>query len=139
MRLIAIALLAVLGGCGDVTPVLDEPDVATMEVMLDHQLAVTASADGGVTGPGMRLVRNVPAELEVVFRDADGRVVANAPDFQLMVTPASIATLSFTRSGPLRGTLSGQVFGSTSVEFRLRHVSQDHDDFPPKTLGVVVQ
>jgi hypothetical protein len=135
----AIFVAWLASGCADATAVITEPEPARMEIRIGGTLVATVEESGSITGPGVRLVRNVAADLEVTFRDLSGRVVADEGDFRVDVIPASSSIVSFTRTGPRRGTLLGQTFGNTTATFRLVHVSQGHEDFPPSVVPILVQ
>lgn len=129
----------VIAGCADATAVLDEPDIARMELVVDGSVAVTIQSTGNVTGPGVRVSRSGPTQIEAVFRDDDGAIVATEGDFEAAFVPGNSAALQFTRTGPRRGTLAGLILGSTPLTVKLRHISQGHDDFSATTVTVLVQ
>lgn len=135
----AIFLAAAAIACTDATAVTSEPEPARMEIRINGNLVATVEESGNISGSGVRLVRNTPADMEVTFRDLSGRVVADEGDFRVDVIPASSSLVSFTRTGPRRGTLLGQNLGNTTATFRLVHVSQGHEDFPPSVVPIVVQ
>lgn len=136
-RVAALAGL-LLVACGDATAVLDEPEVARMQLVLRGAVAVTVDADGTISGGSLTIVRNTPTSIEAIFRDADNRVVASESDFWFEISPGN-ARLTYTSSSPKSGTLVGIIAGGTTFEARLRHRSQAHDDFPPTQIPIVIQ
>lgn len=134
-----LLLLPLASACTDATAVLNEPNIARMEIVVDGAIALTVQATGSVMGGGVRVNRSAPVQIETVFRDADGRSVVTEGDFESEFVPANSAALQFTRTGPRRGTLAGLILGSTPLTLRLRHLSQGHDDFPATTISVAVQ
>ena len=140
LRSPALLVLGALACSSGTDVVTQEPEPATMEVRIDGNLALTVNKSGGTTGPGIRLSLGTPSTLDATFRNAAGSIVANnSSDFQLDVTPANAAILQFTRTGLLRGQLTGSSAGSTTVRLSLRHISQGHDDFPASFLPVLIQ
>jgi len=45
----------------------------------------------------------------------------------------------FTRSGAFSGNLSGGAAGAANISFALYHIEEQHTDFGPCTVSVVVQ
>ncbi len=130
----ALALGAVLS-CSDSTGPDDEPDVATMRVTIG---ATPVSFTGGCT-PSVASVTipAVGASVTGEFLRADGSPdpAVTAAEFQLRVIPEA----RFTRTGAFTGTLSGGTAGQAQVSFSLFHVEEQHDDFGPCSLTVIVQ
>lgn len=139
MTRLAILLSCFLLGCSDVTAVTDEPDIQRMELLVDGSNAAVVQLSGSVSGPGIRLRRNVASRLEAVFRSPTGQVVAAEPDFQVEVVPANSAVLQYEPDGAKTGRLTGLILANTTVRIRLRHVSQGHDDFPFVTVNVAIE
>ncbi|MGH7718908.1 MAG: hypothetical protein ACREON_08725, partial [Gemmatimonadaceae bacterium] len=61
--------------------------------------------------------------------DGTADPLITATDFELRVEPAATSGVVFTRSGPFAGTLTGSTNGTTSADFLLWHLEEDHDDF----------
>ena len=135
---LAVAALALsAGACKDSTSPEEEPEVVTMRITPAGGAAVTVNSTGVVTG-----TLTVPAAgsraFTVEFLNAAGQPdpVVDASTFQVSVTPGS--GITFVRTGPFAGTLTGGAAGTVAVQFGLLHIEENHNDFGPFTVNVSV-
>ncbi len=132
----ALVGLVFAAGCGDEDDDHDhEPEVETMRVVIG---GTTVNFSGATCTPSVASV-TIPttgASVAATFLDDDGHVLdIHDDEFQLNVEPAA----RFTRSGAFGGTLSGGAAGTASVSFALYHLEEQHTDFGPCSVSVVVQ
>jgi hypothetical protein len=135
---LAVAALALsASACKDSTSPEAEPEVVTMRITPAGGAAVTVSSTGVVTG-----TLTVPAAgsraVTVEFLNAAGEPdpVVDGSTFQVSVAPA--AGITFVRTGPFAGTLTGGAAGTVAVQFGLLHIEENHNDFGPFTVNVSV-
>lgn len=140
----ALLLATAMGACKDSTGDAGdaEPDVATMRLTVTGQAPVSVSANGTVTGGPLR-VGVGESVVTATWLRADGTVDPNVTTakFQLKVTvPATITGLAFARNAtnPFSGTFSAQAAGTVNAQFSLLHVEENHEDFGPFTVPVVI-
>lgn len=136
---VALALVGLVGACKDSTGLDDhEPEVESMRLTFSNGSVVTVSSTGAVTGTASITTngsRTVTAEFLNAAGQPDDHVTAD--EFQLTVTPG--AGVTFTRTGPFAGTLrAGATTGTVPVQFGLLHVPENHLDFGPFTVNVLV-
>jgi hypothetical protein len=129
------ALTVVAAGCGGDDHDDDEPEFATMRITIGGTVVDFA----GTCTPSVAQV-TIPAagaQVSASFLRADNSPdpVVTADKFELRVGPAS----RFTRTGAFTGTLSGGAAGAAQVTFSLFHKVEQHEDFGPCSLTVVVQ
>lgn len=114
-----------------------EVDVDRMRITVGAQV-IMVNSTGAVTGGPITLNSGAATNVTVEFltpemTDALGE---HADDFQANVTtPAGI---TFTRTGPFAGTLTGSVAGSSNIAFELFHIEENHEDFGPFNVPVTV-
>ncbi len=136
-RLAALAVVALaLTACKD-NDDAHEVDVDFMRITLGAQ-TVTVNATGAVTGGTLSLSQGVATNVSVAFlnssmQDALGE---HADDFQVTITPG--AGITFARTGPFAGTLTGSTAGTVSVSFALLHIDENHEDFGPFPVNITV-
>jgi hypothetical protein len=98
---------------------------------------LTVNSAGAVTGT-VNIVQGVATNVTVEFLDdamADA-LAEHADDFQVQVEPD--AGITFTRSGPFAGTITGTDIGAISVSFALFHIEENHEDFGPFPVNITV-
>lgn len=132
----ALVGMAFVAGCGDEDDDHDhEPDVETMRVVIG---GTTVNFSGATCSPSVSSV-TIPtagAAVTATFLDDDGAVLdIHDDEFRLEVEPAA----RFTRSGAFSGNLSGGAAGAANISFALYHLEEQHTDFGPCTVSVVVQ
>jgi len=136
-----IALVAT--ACSDdPTHVEEEPEVATMRIIVGNDTVNVNAKTGAVTGGPIMLTTGQDAAVTVQFLGGNGVAdpLVQATTFRLDVTPASTAAATFTRTGPFTGTLRGVQAGNTSVSFALLHLEHDHEEFKwPVSVTVSAQ
>jgi hypothetical protein len=136
--LAAAALVLLAGACKDSTGVDDqEPEVASMRITFATGGTATVSSSGVVTG-SISIPSGVARSFTVEFLNAMGQPDANvdATEFQVSVTPA--AGITFARTGAFAGTITGATAGTFAVQFGLLHIEENHNDFGPFTVNIVV-
>lgn len=121
----------------------DEPEVATMRLVVGTQTVNVNASNGAVTGGPIVLAANTNVPVAVTFLRADGSLepLVTATTFRMDATPAN-ANLTFTRTGPFAGTLRGTAAGATTVEFALFHLAEGHNEFDfdvPVTVTAGIQ
>ncbi len=134
----ALALALVAGACKDSAGLDDhEPEVETMRISVTGGSVVTVSATGVVTGT-LSIPAGTASAITVEFLDAAGQPDdhVDGTEFQVSVTPA--AGVTFARTGPFAGTLTGAAAGVVAVQFGLLHIEENHNDFGPFTVNVTV-
>jgi hypothetical protein len=133
--LVAVAALAV-GACSE-----DEHDheaeVDFMRVTVGAQ-QVMVNSTGAVTGGPISVTSGAATAVTVAFLDADmaDALAEHADDYQANI--AVPAGMTFTRTGPFTGTLTGSVAGTSNVSFTLFHIEENHEDFGPFNVPVTV-
>ncbi len=129
------ATVLALGACSDDEG--HEVEVESMRITVGGQV-INVNATGAVTGGPIALVNGVGEAVTVEFLDAGGgnALVDHADDFQANITtPAGV---TFTRTGPFAGTLTGTAVGTVNVAFELFHIEENHEDFGPFNVQVQV-
>ena len=131
----ALVGLAFVAGCGNDDDHDHEPEVETMRVVIG---GTTVNFTGATCTPSVNSV-TIPttgATVTATFLDHDGDLLTlDANEFRLNVEPAG----RFTRSGAFGGTLRGGTPGTASISFALFHIEEQHTDFGPCSVSVVVQ
>jgi hypothetical protein len=137
------ATVAMMAACGD-DPTAEEEDPA--EAIESVRLTIGASTvtlntSGTVISGTSPIV--IPAGTHVVtatFLDGAGASInAELGEFEMRLTPANAALLTFTRTGAFAGTLTRVAAGSTQLSFVLWHIAEGHEDLGPWPVNVTVQ
>ena len=130
MGMAALAMVASLAACNDDPVVDDEPNIATMRITIGSQ-TVDVDVFGTVTGGPITLTTTVDPAVTVQWLILDGSPdpLVTAAEFELRVEPANTGIVTFTSTGAFTGTLNGVTTGSTTIEFILWHLEEDHDEF----------
>jgi hypothetical protein len=127
----AVALGVAASGCNSGTEPEEEPEVATMRLVVGSQTINVNARTGVVTGGPIVLAPGATAGVTAQFLLADGAPEPLVTDasFRLDATPANTGIVAFSRTGPFAGTLSGVAAGSTTVVFGLFHLEEGHEEF----------
>lgn len=137
--ILSIMCLGVGSACKDSTgPADDEPEVEELVLTFSDGVVATINATGTVSNAPVMAPRG-SLSFTAKFRDAaDTNFVFISPEtFELAVTPG--AGLIFTRTGPFAGTLTaGASTGTIPVQFGLLHLAENHIDFGPFTMNMIV-
>jgi hypothetical protein len=131
VMLFAFCLALGAGDCGDDPIVEPEPEVETMRLVVGSQtINVQPNAACAVTG-GPIAIGSGNTAVSVQWLKADGtpETIVTATDFELAVTPANTAVVTFSRTGAFTGNLVGGTNGSTQVNFGLFHTGEGHLEF----------
>jgi hypothetical protein len=136
-RFAALAVVALslgVAGCKDEDA--HEVEVDFMRISAGAQ-QIMVNSTGAVTG-NITINAGVATAVTVQFLDAAmaDALTEHADEFQVNVTPA--AGVTFTRTGPFSGTLTGTSAGVRSVSFSLLHIEEDHEDFGPFPVNITV-
>ena len=136
--LLLITLL--LAGCKD-DPVDAEPEptFATMRLTVGTQVINITRQGGAISGGPIVLQRNVATPVTGTFLLANGQAdpVVVPSRFELRVTPVS-GGVTFARTGPLAGTLTGPTAGAAGATFTLFHLGEGHSELD-STVPITVQ
>lgn len=133
-----VALTLFTGACKDSSGLDEqEPEVESMRITVTGGSVVTVSSTGVVTGT-LSIPAGAARTITVEFLNAAGQPDdhVDGVEFQASVTPA--AGLTFARTGPFTGTLTGAAAGTVAVQFGLLHIEENHNDFGPFTVNVTV-
>lgn len=140
-----LASALALGACdaGQTDPVNQEPEIAAMTIQVNGGVPFTADANG-FNLQTLTLDNGTFTINSAEFRRANGEVEESidVEDFRLAVAgdagggPLPLG-VTFTRSGPFSGSVSGIEEGqSLPVFISLYHIEPEHDDFGPFGLTV---
>ncbi|MBL8987474.1 MAG: hypothetical protein JNJ80_14475 [Gemmatimonadetes bacterium] len=135
LTLVLLLGAAALGACGD-DEEEQEPEVETMRVVIGE---TTVNFGNGGCTPSVASV-TIPtggAPVTASFLKADGspETIVTEAEFELKVEPAG----RFTRTSGFAGTISGGTAGTTTFSFSLFHKEEQHEDYGPCQLPIVVQ
>lgn len=134
--ILSVATLALgLSACSSTTDT-HEVHVDFMRLTVGTQQA-TVNSTGAVTG-SIAITAGTATAVSVEFLNAamTNALGEHADDFQVDVAPA--AGITFTRSGPFAGTLTGSGTGVVAVSFALVHIVENHEDFGPFPVNITV-
>jgi hypothetical protein len=134
----ALSLGLMLAACTGAEPEA-EPAVATMRLTVGTQTIDVA--DNGAVTPAAGITISANTNLTATFLKADGsaETLVTADEFELRVTPANAALVTFTRSGAFAGTLNRLASGSTQLSVELFHLIEQHEDLGPFNVPITVQ
>src|SRR5688572_4635960 len=126
---LALALVAA-SACGD-DPLGTDDDPADSVVAVRLQIGNTTVTvnEGGVVSGGPAQIGAGATAIAAAFIDSQGNAVAGLGEFELRVTPANAALLTFARNGQFTGTLNRVAPGSTTLSVQLFHTGEGHADF----------
>ncbi len=132
---VLLATAVAMGACS--TNDAHEVEVDSMRITVGGA-TVTVNSTGAITGGPLSIAPGVATAVTVSFRDAAGAdaLVDHADDFQVNISvPAGV---TFTRTGPFAGTLTGASAGVRTLQFSLLHIAENHEDFGPFNVPVTV-
>ena len=139
-QILSLALIATAAvACSDdelISPD-EEPQVATMRLAVSTAAGtstVDVSENGTVTGGPLLIANNGTLTAQFLRVDGTPDPLAAGFGFELRVTPATPANLTFTRTGQFSGTLTITGLASnatTTAQFVLFHTEEGHEDFGP--------
>lgn len=114
-----------------------EAEVEFMRITVGAQ-QVTVNATGAVTGGPISIVSGAATDVSVEFLTAEmtDALAEHADDYQLNV--GAPAGMTFTRTGPFAGSITGTVTGTSNVQFSLFHIEESHTDFGAFGVPVTV-
>jgi hypothetical protein len=136
-RRVALTAALSLGLAACSTTDAHEVEVDLMRITVGGQV-VMVNSTGAVTGGPISLVNGVAENVTVEFLDAAmaDALAPHASDFQANVTTPGGVT--FARTGPFAGTLTGTAIGTSNTSFALFHIEEGHEDFGPFNVSVTV-
>jgi hypothetical protein len=115
----------------------DEPEVATMRLTVGSQ-TVTVAENGTVTGGPLRIA-TANQTLTAQFLKADGTVEGRVSEAEFRLEVTGATGITFTRQSGFVGSIRGAAAGTTTVNFGLLHVEENHVDFGPFPVQVQTQ
>lgn len=135
-RLAALAAAALAITACSSSEEAHEVEVDFMRITVGTSTA-TVNSTGAVTGT-LSIPQGAATAVSVEFLDAAmaDALAEHADDFQVTVTPA--AGITFARTGPFAGTLTGSAAGTVAVSFALLHIEENHEDFGPFPVNITV-
>jgi hypothetical protein len=138
-RVIAPALIAAAAAlaCDETTPPEQEPEVATMRLTVGSA-TIDVEEDGTVTGGPITISGNTSISAAWLKADGTAEDLVTGADFELTVEIANEAFVTFTRTGPFAGTLNRVAAGTTTATLALLHIEEQHEDFGPFPVSIVV-
>ncbi|MBM4187960.1 MAG: hypothetical protein FJ206_11700 [Gemmatimonadetes bacterium] len=130
----AMAAVAFVAGCGS-DEEEGEPEVETMRLVIG---ATTVNINAAcVAVPASVTIPAAGAQMTASFLKADGtpETLVTDTEFEIRIEPAG----RFTRASAFAGTITGGAAGSAQLSFELFHKVEQHEDFGPCSLTVIVQ
>jgi hypothetical protein len=142
-RLSVITLFAAataLVACGDSTDP-DDHEELPHEVRLTIGTQVVTINDSGVVTGGPIMIPIGITIITAVFLDDEDAVIddLSADEYELRVTSDDPVVASFNRSSAFAGLFVGGTAGQTVLAFSLFHLEEQHEDFGPFDVTVVVE
>lgn len=112
-------------------------EVDFMRVTIAGQTPVVVNSVGVATG-SLTISQGVASTVTVEFLDANQQDALGdeADEFQVNVNPG--AGITFARTGPFTGTLTGAAAGTVAVSFAMFHLTDQEEEFGPFSVNVVV-
>lgn len=112
-------------------------EVDFMRITIAGQTPVVVNSVGVASGL-LTIAQGVAAAVTVEFLDANQQDALGdeADEFQVNVNPG--AGVTFARTGPFTGTLTGSAAGTVSVSFAMFHLTDQEEEFGPFSVSVVV-
>ncbi|HUF67413.1 MAG TPA: hypothetical protein VMM79_02085 [Longimicrobiales bacterium] len=133
------AAATALVACGDSTGPDDHEEIPHEVRLTVGSQVITINEDGVVTG-GPITIPVGSTNITAVFLDDEGDVIGDlsADEYELQVTSDNAAVASFNRTSAFAGSLVGGMAGQTVLRFSLFHLEEQHEDFGPFPVTVVV-
>jgi hypothetical protein len=137
--MIAPALIVAAGvlACDESTPPEEEPAVATMRLTVGGA-TIDVEEDGSVTGGPITISATTAISAAWLKADGTAESLVTGAEFELTVESADEGIVTFTRTGPFAGTLNKVAAGTATAEFALLHIAEQHEDFGPFPVSIVV-
>jgi hypothetical protein len=112
-------------------------EVDFMRITIAGQTPVVVNSVGVASG-SLTISQGVATAVTVEFLDANlqDALGDEADEFQVNVNPG--AGVTFARTGPFTGTLTGSAAGTVSVSFAMFHLTDQEEEFGPFSVSVVV-
>jgi hypothetical protein len=112
-------------------------EVDFMRISIAGQTPVVVNSVGVASG-SLSISQGVATTVTVEFLDANQQEALGdeADEYQVNVTPG--AGVTFARTGPFTGTLTGAAAGTVSVSFAMFHLVDQEEEFGPFSLNVTV-
>jgi hypothetical protein len=137
--LLVAALASTACDDDDLTDLEDEPNVATMRLVVGTQTINVVAATGVVTGGPIVIARGASVNVNATFLTPSGSIdpVVSSTAFRLSATSFNTSVVTFTPIGSFNGLLTGVSAGTTTIEFGLFHQAEQHNEFAwPVTVTV---
>jgi hypothetical protein len=114
----------------DPVEVEEEPDVATMRILVGTQTIDVNRATGTVTG-GPILLTVGTTTFTVQFLRADGSAdpTVTAADFEVRIVSSNAARVTVATTSAFAGVLTRVAAGTASLDFQLYHTGVMHGEF----------
>lgn len=139
---VVLVLALASTACGDDDPAEpdDEPEFATMRLVVGAQIVNITRDNCSVSGGPINLVVNTSTAVAATFLLANGSAdpVVTSAGYELRVSPNN-ANVTFARTGPFAGTLRGTATGSTAATFELYSVEHGHSEAECRNVPITVQ
>jgi hypothetical protein len=136
-----IAALSLLAACGDdpVEPGDPAEEIATIRITIGANTA-NLNVDGtAISGIPIVIPAGTHPVTATFLDDAGASLNAELGEFEMRLTPANTAVLTFARTGAFAGTVTRVAAGSTNLSFVLWHLAENHEDIGPWPVNVTVQ
>lgn len=135
---LALAVATTGAACSSSTEPEVEPDAVTMRIIAGDQTVDVRVSDGQVTGGPITIgVGSTAIEVQFLLDNGQPDPVVTAAQFRADVEPTNEAVVTFARTGPFTGTLTGVATGQTAVTFSLFHLPANHEEFDHPVTVVV--
>jgi hypothetical protein len=136
--LVAALALPFIAACDEDPVEPDEHAEELAEVRLTVGSQTLTINEGGAQGD--LTIPNGPSSVTATFLAGDGDAVTlDGEEFEIRLNTQNAAIVTFTRTGPFAGTLTGVADGSAVVAVSVFHKEEGHDDFGPFNVNVTVQ
>jgi hypothetical protein len=133
-----LALSVIAVGCDETTEPDEEPEIATMRLIVGSQ-TINVNAETGVVTGGPIVIPVGATSISAQFLLANGQPepLVTSTTFRLEAVPTNAAVVTFTRTGAFTGTLNGILRQTTTITFGPFHLEEQHTEFDyPVTVTV---
>lgn len=128
--LLAATTLAACGGDSPTDPHDDHAEEVDAVRLTVGTQVVEVDIGGTVTGGPILIPVGTSVAVTAAFLDHDGHVLELHDDeFELRLVPANAGVVTFARTGPFAGTLTGVAAGQTTLAVLVWHLEENHEDF----------